>query len=251
MHQYVTPQWVKDRVLKAQGKPHALEVIDPARTALVVIDMQNHFVAEGFPNEAPMAREIVSNINRMAAALRAAGGKVIWVQTTATGALQHWSNHHKYKLTKANAERRLESLSAGSEGFKLYPRLEPLPGDICLTKIKYSAMIPHSSNLDRVLAENGVDTLLIAGTKTNVCCESTARDASMLEYRVAMLSDCNAAASDEEHAATLNSFLIYFGDVLTTEEAIARLAPAADEAKRQNASRPAARAGEALSSSGI
>ncbi len=250
MHRYVTPNWVQERVLKAQGKPHALDAIDPARAALVVIDMQNHYVAAGFPNEAPAAREIVPSINRMAAALRTAGGKVVWVQTTAAGALEHWSNHHKYKLTKANAERRLASLSADSEGFKLYPTLEPLPGDIRVTKIKYSAMIPHSSKLDSVLVENGIDTLLIAGTKTNVCCELTARDASMLEYCVAMLSDCTATLSDEEHAATLNNFLVYFGDVLTTDETIGRLTPAGGGTKRQSASRLTACAGEGLSSSG-
>ena len=127
MHKYVTPNLVQDRVMKAQGKPHALDLIDAARTALVVVDMQKHYVAEGFPSEAPVAREIVPNINRMAAAVRAAGGKVVWVQTTSVGALEHWSNHHKYKLTKANAERRLASLSTDSEGFRLYPALSRFP----------------------------------------------------------------------------------------------------------------------------
>lgn len=225
MHNYVTPKWVQDRVLKAQGKPHSLDIIEAARTALVVIDMQNHYVAEGFPSEAPVARTIVPNINRMAAALRRAGGKIIWIQTTTVGALEHWANHHKYKLTPANAERRLKSLAADSEGYKLYPTLEPHPDDIRTGKIKYSAMIPYSSDLAVVLKEHGIDTLLIAGTKTNVCCESTARDASMLEYRVAMLSDCTATSTDEEHAATLNNFLIYFGDVLTSDEVIDRLTP--------------------------
>jgi hypothetical protein len=72
----------------------------------------------------------------------------------------------------------------------------------------------------------------------------------MLEYRMAMVSDCNATSSDEEHAATLNKFLIYFGDVLTTDETIARLSPTADGMNRKNASRPASCAGRALASSG-
>ena len=62
---------------------------------------------------------------------------------------------------------------------------------------------------------------------TNVCCESTARDAMMLDYRVVMLSDGNASLTDEEHAASLNNFLIFFGDVMTTDEAVARLVPVA------------------------
>jgi ureidoacrylate peracid hydrolase len=65
----------------------------------------------------------------------------------------------------------------------------------------------------------------VTGTVTNVCCESTARDAMMLDYRVAMLSDGNASLTDEEHAASLNNFLIFFGDVMTTDEAIGRLVP--------------------------
>ncbi len=67
--------------------------------------------------------------------------------------------------------------------------------------------------------------MLIAGTATNVCCESTARDAMMLDYRVIMLSDANATWTDEEHAATLNSFMLFFGDVMTADEVSGRLVP--------------------------
>jgi ureidoacrylate peracid hydrolase len=70
------------------------------------------------------------------------------------------------------------------------------------------------------LREKGIDTVLIAGTKTNVCCECTARDAMMLDYKVVMLSDCTAALSDEEHLATLENMIQQFGDVLTADEAL-------------------------------
>lgn len=227
MHNYVTPESVKARATRRKGRLHAIESIDAARAALVVVDMQNIFVAKGFPVEVPVAREIVPNINRMAAAVRAAGGRVIWIQTTATGAMEYWANHYNHLLTSSNTAQRLAGFSEDSEGFKLYPELETLPADIRVKKITYSAMIPAPSNLNQVLAQNRIDTLLIAGTATNVCCESTARDASMSNYRVIMLSDGNAAANDEEHAGTLNNFQIFFGDVMTTGEAIARLAPAA------------------------
>ena len=82
MHHYVVPDAVKDRLLRRRGKLVSLDTIDAARTALVVVDMQNYFVAEGFPLEVPLARAIVPNINRMAKALRAAGGAVAWVQTS-------------------------------------------------------------------------------------------------------------------------------------------------------------------------
>jgi ureidoacrylate peracid hydrolase len=227
MHPYATPQSIKDRVLRRQGKLLNHDTIDDGRTALVVVDMQNYFVTEGFGAEVPAARDIVPNINRMAKAMREAGGTVVWIQTTATGALDQWGNFHAHMLTADRKDRRVVELDEGHDGFKLYPKLEPLPGDLRVKKIKYSAFIAGSSDLDAQLKSRGIEHLLITGTVTNVCCESTARDAMMLDYRVVMLSDGNASLTDEEHAASLNNFLVFFGDVMTTDEAIARLVPVA------------------------
>ena len=71
-----------------------------------------------------------------------------------------------------------------------------------------------------MLRNYGIDTILIAGTKTNVCCESTGRDAMMLDFKVVMVSDCCAALSDDEHLATLETFIQQFGDVMTGNEAL-------------------------------
>ena len=230
MHPYTIPASVKERVIHRQGKLISHDNIDAVRTALVVIDMQNYFVAEGVPLEVPLARGVVPNINRLARTLRGLGGVVVWVQTTATGALEYWANHHKHMLTSQRSKTRLAHLDENAEGFALYPKLEPLPTDLRVKKIKYSAFIPGSSDIDTRLRSRGIESLLITGTVTNVCCESTARDAMMLDYRVIMVADGNASFSDEEHAASLNNFLSYFGDVLTTDEVIARLAPV--EARR-------------------
>jgi ureidoacrylate peracid hydrolase len=165
-------------------------------------------------------------INRLARALRAAGGHVVWIQTTATGALEQWGNHHKHRMTPEHREKRLASLDEGAEGFRLFPAREPLPGDLRVKKIKYSAFIAGSSDIDAQLRGRGVETVLIAGTATNVCCESSARDAMMLDYRFVMLADANATWSDDEHAATLNNFAVFFGDMMTSDEAIGRLVPA-------------------------
>ena len=227
MHPYVIPPSVKERVIRRQGKLVSHDTIDAARTALVVVDMQNYFVAEGFPLEIPLARAIVPNINRLARALRAAGGTVVWVHACSTGALEHWANHHRFMLTPDVVKTRIAHLDEQAEGFALYSRLEPLPSDIRVKKIKYSAFIQGSSDIDARLKDRGIETLLITGTATNVCCESTARDAMMLDYRVIMVADGNATNTDEEHAATLNNFLMFFGDVLTTDEAISRIVPVA------------------------
>jgi ureidoacrylate peracid hydrolase len=223
MHPYAIPQSVKDRVIRRQGKLFSHDTIEAARTALVVVDMQNYYVAEGFPLEVPVARDIVPNINRLAKTLRAAGGTVVWVQTSSADALKSWANHHRHMLTPERSSTRLAQLAEASEGFALYPKLEPQPADVRVKKAKYSAFIGGSSNIDAQLKSRGVESLLITGTATNVCCESTARDAMMLDYRVVMVADGNASFSDEEHAACLNNFMNFFGDVLTTDEIIARL----------------------------
>jgi ureidoacrylate peracid hydrolase len=226
MHRYVMPDWVKERVLRRQGKLFANDAIEAARSALVVVDMQNYFCAEGFPAEVPLSREIVPNINRLAAAMRAAGGTVVWVQTDAAEALTQWGNHHKYMLTPERVAKRIAGLDAKAEGFALFGELAPLPGDLRVRKVTYSAFMPGSSDIDAQLKARGVDTVLITGTATNVCCESSARDAMLRDYRAIMLSDGNATWTDEEQAGTLNSFAMFFGDVMTTDEALARIVPA-------------------------
>ena len=225
MHNYVVPASVKDRVVSRMGKLLAHDTIEADHTALIVVDMQNYFCAPGFPHEVPVAREIVPNINRMARAVREAGGGVVWIQTTAVGAFELWRNYTTRMLTPDRQKKRLAELDEASEGFKLFPELEALPGDMRVKKIKYSAFMASSSDIDAQLKARGIDTLLIAGTATNVCCESTARDAMMLDYKVIMLSDGTATLTEEEHAGALNTFMLFFGDVMSIDEAIARLAP--------------------------
>lgn len=227
MHNYTMPQSVKDRVTSRMGTLVAHDAIEAARTALVVVDMQNYFVAEGHAAEVPLARAIVPNINRLAKAMRACGGNVVWIQTTAVGAVEKWRNYQTRMLTPERQRKRLAGLDEASQGFELFPSLKVAPGDTRVKKIRYSAFIEGSSDIDAQLRRRGIDTVLVAGTLTNVCCESTARDAMLLDYKTIMLCDANATLSDEEHAATLNTFAMFFGDVLSTDEVIARLAPAA------------------------
>ncbi len=227
MHPYSVSDSVRQTVLRRRDRLIAMDELEGPRTAFVVVDMQNYFVGKGFPSEVPMARSIVPAINTMAAAVRAAGGTVIWIQTTSVGALETWVNHHRCFLSPAAAARRIAQLAEDTADFRLFPELDARPEDLRVKKIKFSAMIQGSSELPAVLAGRGIDTLLIGGTTTNVCCESTARDAAMLDFRVAMLSDCNATWTDAQHAGTLDNFQIVFGDVMNNDEAIARLVPAA------------------------
>jgi ureidoacrylate peracid hydrolase len=126
-----------------------------------------------------------------------------------------------------SGEGRRESMEAafadGSYGHSLWPDLEVLPADIRLKKNRFGAFVPGSSDLHTVLQARNIDTVIITGTATNVCCESTARDAMMMNYKVIFVSDGTATYNDEEHNATLGIMLAMFADVMTTDEVVDRL----------------------------
>jgi ureidoacrylate peracid hydrolase len=219
MHDVAIRKEIVDRVMARRGRLHLFDRLDPKRTALVVIDMQNAFVAPGAPIEVPGARDIVPGINRLAAELRRRGVPVIWVLHENSDS---WQGFFSVFVKPQDQARAVAALSAGHELQKPWRELDVAPNDLKVPKSRYSALI-GASPLERVLKEKKIDTLLIAGTKTNVCCECTARDAMMLDYKVVMLSDCTAALSDDEHRATLENVIQQFGDVLTAEQALALL----------------------------
>jgi ureidoacrylate peracid hydrolase len=176
----------------------------------------------------PLARAIVPAINRLAAGVRAAAGTVVWITHANIAAANgsDWANFFDHFVADAVRARTVESLSPGGEGQRLWPHLDSRAGDVFLQKNRYSALIPGSSPLERVLRGLGIDTVLVAGTKTNVCCESTARDAMMLDFKVVMVEDACAALSDEEHRASLETIIQQFGDVMRVDDVLARLGAA-------------------------
>jgi ureidoacrylate peracid hydrolase len=222
MHKIAIPEGAIAGAMQQRGKLNRYDQIIGPRTALVVIDLQNVFMEPGAAVEVPTAREIVPNVNRLAAATRKAGGKVVWVQMTLNDQEQSWSVFFE-------GERRRDAfkdLQRGSHGHALWRTLDVKADDLVIEKRRYSAFIQGSSNIDPILRGFGIDTVVIVGTLTNVCCESSARDAMMLNYKLVFVSDANAAISDAEHNATLGTILRVFGDVATTDETIARLVPA-------------------------
>jgi ureidoacrylate peracid hydrolase len=186
--------------------------------------MQNAFMLPGVAHAlCPMAEKIVPNINRLAAAVRATGGSVIWIKTTfKDDALRNWSTYFEM-VAPEQGKKRIAALTADSKGHELWPVLDVKPGDVMVEKNRFSAFIQGSSNLAQVLRSRGLDTVLITGTVTNVCCESTARDAMMLNFKTIMVSDGNAAVTDEDHNASLCAFYLTFGDVMATDAVIACL----------------------------
>lgn len=223
MHEVSIRPHIVERVLARRGKLRWFDTLDPSRTALVVIDMQETFCAPGSPAEVAASRAIVPAINRLTRRLRALQVPVIWVlhANTHSAGRSDWELFFNHVVSDEVRLRTMESLAPGRQ--KVWSGLEQGNDDITLVKNRYSALISGSSTLERVLRNLGVDTILIAGTKTNVCCEATARDAMMLDFKTVMLSDCCGALSDDEHLATLETFIQQFGDVMNADEAIAAL----------------------------
>jgi ureidoacrylate peracid hydrolase len=218
MHKHVMPQWAIDRAMERRGKLHPFADLDPRTTALIVVDLQNGFMIEDVAVAyVPTAVEIIPNVNRLAATVRATGGKVFWIRNTMDEAsLASWSHYHAIATPQARRNR-VTNMSPGTRGHDLHDALDVRSQDIIVQKYRFSAFIQGASELPQLLREQGVDTVLITGTVTNVCCESSARDAMMLNFRTIMVSDGNAAMSDEEHNATLASFYAIFGDVMDTD----------------------------------
>ena len=223
MHELSIPPHVLERVIRRAGRPHPFDVIEPAKTALVIIDMQNYFMKPGFQGEVPMARKIVPTVNRLAAATRELGGHVVWVKNTTTGTRESWSVLHDWLQTPDRRDRRYASMELGQEGHALWGELDAKPEDAQIVKKRFSAFIQGSSDIEAYLRGRGIDTLLIGGTATQVCCESSARDAMMLNFKVIMVPDALATYSDEEQNISLRAFYSNFGDLQTADQAIASL----------------------------
>jgi ureidoacrylate peracid hydrolase len=227
VHKIEIPQFALDRIQQRRGRFHPFDRLDPQRTAHIVVDLQNGFMAEGAVAEVPVAREIVPNVNRISRALRAAGGLVVYIQNTIDQtALTGWSNNFAYFSSPERRGRMAAAFTPGADGHAIWPGLEVLPQDLKVLKRRFGAFVPGSSELHEILQARGIDSLIITGTVTNVCCESTARDAMMMNYKVVFVSDGNAAFTDEEHNASLSSMAILFADVMSTDEVVAKLAPA-------------------------
>jgi ureidoacrylate peracid hydrolase len=220
MHKVTIRQEIIDRVIARRGRYHWFEELDPRRTALVIIDMQELFCAPGGAGEVAGSRQIVPPINALASDLRKIGVPVIWVlhANTQSSGRSDWELFFNFVVADDIRQRTLESLAPGRQ--KVWSGLAVDPNDITIIKNRYSALIPGSSGLERLLRSLGIETILIAGTKTNVCCEATARDAMMLDFKVVMVSDCCAALSDDEHRSAIENMIQQFGDVMTSEEVV-------------------------------
>jgi ureidoacrylate peracid hydrolase len=160
--------------------------IDPARTAMIVVDMQNDFVAPGAAMETPAARTMVPKLAEAIKICRSAGIRVIYtahVHRRDGSDMGLFDDMHPPIANRA-------ALVDGTLGVDIYPELTPQPGEHIIKKHRYSGFF--GTDLDIILREWMVDTVIIAGTTTENCCHATARDAMFRNYRVVFLSDATA-----------------------------------------------------------
>jgi len=161
-------------------------LIIPAETAMLVVDMQNDFVQKGAPSEVPRARAMVPRLNRLLDVCRAHKIPVIYIHHVIRGGdidAGRLADHHA-------AIRNNKAIIAGTPNVEIYEGLKPHPSDLVVAKPRYSAF--YGTDLEAILRSKGIDTLIISGTVTNVCCDSTARDAFSRDYKVIFLSDGTA-----------------------------------------------------------
>jgi len=224
MHRIELSRELVERLARERGgRLHLFEDIDPRRTAHLVIDLQNGFMEPGAPVEVPTAREIVPNVNAISRAMRAAGGTNIFVRfTTPVHALDDWSCFYA-RFPPETRQAHQAAFAPGAHYWDLWPKLDARPDELRVNKGRFAAFIPGTCDLHGILISRDIDTLVVTGTLTNCCCESTARDAMQLNYKVIFVSDANATLTDAEHNATLNNMCALFADVMSTDEVLGAL----------------------------
>jgi ureidoacrylate peracid hydrolase len=220
MHKSEIPAAARERMARRTLKP---VVIDPRKTAHVVIDLQVGFLAPGAISEVAAARDTIPNVNAISQALRAAGGLNAFVRFTIDpDEPQRWTAWYE-RMPEEMLAVFAEAFKVDGEAWPLWPELDVQGEDCIVNKTRLSAFIPGTCPLGEVLAERGIDTLIVTGTLTNMCCESTVRDAMQMGYKVLFVEDGNATWDDEAHNAALANIATVFAEVITAEEAVRRI----------------------------
>jgi len=206
--------------------------VRPEHSAILLVDVQNDFAAEGGAmhregRDVSMAQAMVPRLERFVDAARAAGVKCIWIRNVYnTGPNWYLSEVwlEQCKRVRNGAYIDFPVCEAGEWNGDFY-RIKPKPEDAIVTKHRYGAF--ESSDLDLVLRSMGIRTVIMTGIATNVCVETTARQAFMRDYYVVFTSDCTATYSQEQHDAALFNIDTFFGQVVTSAEVMACWQPAA------------------------
>lgn len=190
----------------------------PGNAALLVVDVQNDFIADGgffdrIGADVKAVQKAIPNLVRLIGKARAARVPVIFVQAI------YDPQYLSAPMRERNLRRAVElpRCLTGSWGADFY-MVHPAAGEEVVIKHRYSAMV--NTGLDALLKRRGIRSLLLAGVATDTCVESTGRDAYFIDYYVSIVADCCGAASESDHAGALKRFDRDYGAVLTSDELI-------------------------------
>lgn len=188
----------------------------PSKAALVVIDVQNDFChPEGSLSKTKKidlkhAYEAVATLKTFIERCRGFNIPIVFVRTTHSV----WTDSPSWRTRMEGDAEKMEICRPGSWGGDFY-EIRPAEGDCIVTKHRYSAFV--GTDLDLILRSRGIEYLFFGGVATNVCVETTLRDAFNLNYRVFLVEDCCGAFLPQEHEATLNNVRKYFGRVVNSK----------------------------------
>ncbi len=186
--------------------------LEGSRTALLVVDMQNFFLDPASPTFTCGGIAILPTVKRLIDAFRGAGRPVIYTRHV----------HHPSGLDAGIMGWWWEGMCReGSPESTIHPSIAPLPGEKVVDKHRYSAF--YNTDLETVLRCLKAEEIVIAGIMTNMCCESTARDAYYRDYRVHFPADATGSINEEMHLASLLNLSFGFAHVTTAEEIIRQL----------------------------
>jgi ureidoacrylate peracid hydrolase len=226
-------------MIRLKTRPEAIE-IDEGKAAVVVVDMQNAFASKGgmldiagvdISGAAPVARRIASVLERA----RACGIPVVHLQMgykpdqSNSGGPNSPNWHKELAMTLMNRRPELKGklLTEGTWDFDVVEELKPQASDLVVVKTRYSGFA--GTPLDSMLRTRGIRYLFFAGIATNVCVESTLRDAYFLDYWPILLSDgAMPAGPASAHDATLFNVESFFGWTLTADDFLAAVTPSGD-----------------------
>lgn len=195
------------------------ERCDPQWAGLLVVDVQNDFVSPKGSSaqrgeDVSAAEAMVPRLIRLIEEARRVSLPVIYVKTTHS----EWTDTPSW-LYRKSQEKALNTCREGSWGAEFYDGISPLPQERVVIKHRYSAFI--NTDLNTVLKAKGIQSVLVTGVATNVCVETSARDAYMYDYYVTMVEDCVAAYNAKLHENTLENIRRHFGLVASSEEIMA------------------------------
>jgi ureidoacrylate peracid hydrolase len=234
MHKIALAPEVVKMIEAQRGTLHPFQQLDLRRTAHIIVDLQNGFMEPGAPVEVPVAREIVPNVNLISAAVRARGGLNVFLRMTVDAdSRASWSNWFAHLHSHESGTTLTQAFARDAHYWQLWPTLQVAPNDLAVDKFRFGAFVPGASPLHEILQGHRIDTLIITGTLSNCCCESTARDAMQMNYKIIFVSDANAALTDAAHNATLENMAFLFGDVMSTAQLLRCIDESATPAARR------------------